>query len=217
MTIKVYNLNRSRSHRIVWLLEEINLPYELVKTERDLKTNRAGQEACAIHPLGKFPIIQDGEFTLAESGAIVEYLVQKYGKGRLAPAVESPEYPNYLFWMHYAEGSFSLPLMMRLFQKRMQLESAPYQAFVDGELKTHLEFIDKHLQKNRYFLGDELSGADFMMGFDLDFSNTLQLLDAYEHIKSYLNRIWSRPAYAKAASDSSYGITDKNIQALKKP
>jgi glutathione S-transferase len=204
MTIKVYNLNRSRSHRVVWLLEELHIPYELIALERDPISQRATIEARSIHPLGKFPIIQDGPVTLSESGAIVEYIVKKYGRGRFAPDSESPHFASYLFWMHYAEGSFSLPLMLEFFQHRMKIDNAHLQHFCKDELQRHLEFIDAHLQSSLYFVGDQLSAADVMMGFTLDFAEALGLLAPYAHIRSYLGRIGERPAYKKAAVDSAY-------------
>ncbi|MCX6128261.1 MAG: glutathione S-transferase family protein [Proteobacteria bacterium] len=213
MSITVYNLNRSRSHRVVWLLEELKIPYELVKIYRDSTTGRANEEACKIHALGKFPVIKDGELILAESGAIVEYIGQKYADKDFSPEPSSAMFANYLFWLHYAEGSFMLPAMMRFYEKRLKLDNEAYTVMVKREMQKHLEFVDDHLKKQHYFIGQKLSGADIMMAFCLDICSTLQLLDSYPAINSYLLRIRERAAYKKAVLEAEYGFVDSKNKA----
>ena len=179
--ITLHHLNNSRSQRVLWLLEELELPYEIVKYERDPRTLAAPASLRAIHPLGKSPVITDGDATLAESGAILEYLVETYGKDKLAPAPGTLAHRDYRYFMHYAEGSLMPFLVMKLVFKKVKTE-APFlvrpiakaidamvsKQFLDPNLKAHLAFLGDHLAKRPWFAGDAFSAADVQMSFPLE-------------------------------------------------
>ena len=196
--IKVHHLNNSRSQRILWLLEELDLPYEIVHYQRDAVTNLAPPELKAIHPLGKSPVITDGDLTVAESGAIVEYLVRKYGKGRLAPAETSPAYVPYLQWMHFAEGSAMLPLLLALYVGRLGDAGAPLHPRIFGEIANHLSYMNNAVAKGAYLLGDEFSAADILNSFVLEAAKVRGLLGDYPNLVDLLARLQARPAYQRA-------------------
>ncbi|HEY5309147.1 MAG TPA: glutathione S-transferase, partial [Casimicrobiaceae bacterium] len=167
--IVVHHLNNSRSQRILWLLEELGLEYEVKRYQRDPKTMLAPPELVAVHPLGKSPVITDGAQTLAESGAIIEYLVDRYGKGRLAPAPDTPERLRYTYWLHYAEGSAMPPLLLNLVFNRLDKGPMPFfvrpilrkvkeralASFIDPRIALHLDFQEAELGKTRWFAGNE--------------------------------------------------------------
>ena len=140
--IVVHHLNNSRSQRILWALEELGLPYEIKRYQRDAQTNLAPPELKQVHPLGKSPVITDGNRTVIESGAIIDYLIRRYGKGRLQPAPETPEYDQYQQWLHYAEGSAMLPLMLNLYVGRLGDAGAPLKPRIESEIANHLGYID---------------------------------------------------------------------------
>ena len=144
--IVVHHLNDSRSQRILWLLEELGQPYEIKQYQRDATTRLAPPELKAVHPLGKAPVMTDGGLTLAESGAVVDYLIRHHGQGRLQPASGSPDYEPYLQWLHYAEGSAMLPLMLRLYVGRLGAAGAPLAPRIASELENHLGYVDRSLQ-----------------------------------------------------------------------
>ncbi|KAB7739510.1 glutathione S-transferase [Parvibaculum sedimenti] len=196
--IKVHHLNNSRSQRILWLLEELDLPYEIVHYQRDAVTNLAPPELKAIHPLGKSPVITDGDLTVAESGAIVEYLVRKYGKGRLTPAETSPDYVPYLQWMHFAEGSAMLPLLLALYVGRLGDAGAPLHPRIFGEIANHLSYMNNAIEKGGYLLGDEFSAADILNSFVLEAAKVRGLLGDYPNLINLLARLQERPAYQRA-------------------
>lgn len=196
--IKVHHLNNSRSQRILWLLEELGVPYEIVPYQRDAVTNLAPPELKAIHPLGKSPVITDDELTVAESGAIVEYLVRKYGNGRLAPAETSPDYVPYLQWMHFAEGSAMLPLLLALYVGRLGDAGAPLHPRIFGEIANHLSYMNDSISEGGYLLGDELSAADILNSFVLEAAKVRGLLDDYPNLVDLLARLQARPAYQRA-------------------
>eukprot|EP01035_Chromulina_nebulosa_P001938 gene1938-2615_t len=163
MTIIVHHLENSRSQRILWLLEELGLPYEIKRYERDKKTMLAPPELKRVHPLGKSPVIVDGDVTLAESAAIVDYIIRRHGRGAMRPAEGSAELEAYLEWLHYAEGSAMLPLMLQLYVSRLKEGGAPLQPRIDSEIARHLGYVDRALKGRAYFVGDALTGADIMM------------------------------------------------------
>ncbi len=196
--IEVHHLNNSRSQRILWLLEELNVPYKIVPYQRDSQTMLAPENLKKVHPLGKSPVICDGEMVLPESGAIVEYLADKYGPGKLAPKVDAPERPRYLYWMHYAEGSIMTPILLAFYAVRFGEAMAPMKDRVQSQLKLHFDVIEEELEKAPYFLGDELSAADMMMSFPLEMSGSLGILDDYSNIKEFLERIRALPSYRSA-------------------
>ncbi|HMB56532.1 MAG TPA: glutathione S-transferase [Arenimonas sp.] len=211
--IVVHHLNNSRSQRVLWLLEELGLPYEIKRYERDAVTMLAPPSLRAVHPLGKSPVITDDGQTVAESGAIVEYLVDKYGQGRLAPAAGTPERLRYTYWLHYAEGSAMPPLLMSLIFARVRSAPAPFfvrpiaraiadkvmDSFVRPQIKTHLDFMEGELGKSAWFAGAEFSAADVQMSFPLEAAASRGGLDASRpKLMDWLARIHARPAYQRA-------------------
>ena len=196
--IEVHHLNNSRSQRVLWLLEELELPYELVKYQRDPVTNLAPDALKAIHPLGKSPVIRDGGQVVIESGAIIEYIVRKYGKGRLVPKEGTPEAVEYLQLMHYAEGSAMLPVMLRLYLGRLGEAAKPLEPRVVSEIENHMGFLDAKLGKNDWFVGNELSAADLQLSFAIQAARLLYGLDKFPNLARFLDRIHARPAYKRA-------------------
>jgi glutathione S-transferase len=198
--IKVHHLNNSRSQRVLWLLEEIGLNYEVVRYQRDAKTMLAPSSLRAIHPLGKSPIIEDGPLRLAETGAIVDYLVDRYGK-ELEPAPGDEAHWRYRYWLHYAEGSLMPPLLLKLVVGRLGLFGWPARRYVDGQIKLHLDYLEKELRHEKWFAGDAFSAADIMMSFPLEAANSRGGLNASRpNLMSFLARIHARPAYQTALS-----------------
>jgi glutathione S-transferase len=211
--IIVHHLNNSRSQRVLWLLEELGVEYEVKRYERDPATLLAPPELGKAHPLGKAPVITDGALTLAESGAIVEYLVARRGGGRLAPAMDSPDWPRYLYWLHYAEGSVMPPLLVKLIFDRIEKSPMPFFArpivrgvaakvrssFIDPRLRLHLDFMEGQLAKSAWFAGDEFTAADIQMSFPLELAVNRVGLDASRpKLMAFLERIHARRAYKRA-------------------
>ena len=196
--IEVHHLNNSRSQRVLWLLEELELPYELVKYQRDAVTNLAPESLKAIHPLGKSPVIRDGDQVLIESGAILEYIVRKYGKGRLAPQQSSPDWPRYLQLMHYAEGSAMLPVMLKLYLSRLGEAAAPLAPRVTGEIENHFGYLDREIAHSDWFVGKELTAADINLSFPIQAARLLHGLEKLPNLARFLDRIHARPAYKRA-------------------
>lgn len=211
--IVVHHLNNSRSQRILWLLEELGLEYEVKRYERDPKTMLAPPELKAIHPLGKSPVITDGELTLAESGAIIEYLVDKYGQGRLAPAAGSVERLRFTYWLHYAEGSAMSPLLLKLVFNKVESSPMPFfvkpfakgiarkvkGSFVEPQIVQHLDYLNGELAATGWFAGDEFSAADVQMSFPLEAAAARGGLDGkWPNLMAFLQRIHERPAYKQA-------------------
>ncbi len=196
--IKVHHLNNSRSQRILWLLEELGTPYEIVKYQRDATTNLAPPELEAVHPLGKSPVIEDGEIKIAESGAIVDYLIRTYGQGRLAPAGEGAEHEAYLEWLHYAEGSAMLPLMLNLYVMRLGEAGAPLKDRIDSETDNHLGYIEGALKGRDYLVGDSLTGADIQLSFVGEVARAFGRLATYPALAAWVERLHDRPAFKRA-------------------
>jgi glutathione S-transferase len=196
--IEVHHLNNSRSQRVLWLLEELGVPYEIVPYQRDAQTNLAPEALKRIHPLGKSPVIRDGDQVVIESGAILEYLVRKYGNGRLVPREGSPDALRYLQWMHYAEGSAMLPLIMQLYLSRLGDAGAPLRPRVVGEIENHLGYLDAELAGRDWFVGDELSAADIQLSFAIQAGRLLHGLEKFPNLARFLDRIHARPAYRRA-------------------
>jgi len=197
--IVVHHLNNSRSQRILWLLEELNTPYRVETYRRDAKTNLAPSELRAVHPLGKSPVIQDGDLVLAESGAIIEYLLERHGNGRLVPARGTNEHVRYLHWMHFAEGTIMLHLVARLYLGRVGDAAKTMQARVEGMIGDELDLVEAELTRGRHMAGAEFSAADVQMGFPLEFAAFAKLVDArHARLRDYLARMQARPAYRRA-------------------
>lgn len=195
--ITVHHLNNSRSQRILWLLEELGLDYEIAGYKRDTTTNLAPDELKKIHPLGKSPVITDGGAPVAESGAIVEYLIRKYGKGKFMPAESAADFIPYLHWMHYAEGSAMLPVMLTLYTMRLGDAAAPLRPRLESEIANHFGYMDKALGKSDFFVGNTLTGADFQIVFVLEAARSLGLLKPFANLNRYLDAVHARPAYKR--------------------
>ena len=196
--ITVHHLNQSRSQRILWLLEELGLPYEIKFYQRDPTTNLAPPELEAAHPLGKSPVITDGDRTIAESGAIVDYLVRRHGEGRLAPAPGTDDYETHQEWLHYAEGSAMLPLMVNLYVTRLGAAGAPLQPRIDSEIARHLGYVDKALAGRDYLMGPNLMAADIQMSFVGEVGRAFGRLGDAKNLDAWVDRLHARPAYKRA-------------------
>jgi len=196
--IRIHHLNNSRSQRILWLLEELGLDYEIVHHTRDPETNLAPASLQAVHPLGKSPVIVDGDITIAESGAIVAYLIRTYGKGRLEAGDSPSEQARYEEWLHYAEGSAMLPLMLLLYTGRLGDAGAPLQPRIDSEIKNHLSYLDAALDGRAYLMGDEPTGCDIQMSFVVEAADAFGRRAEHPNLQGYVARIKARPAYQAA-------------------
>jgi glutathione S-transferase len=196
--LKVHHLNNSRSQRILWLLEELGTPYEIVHYKRMEGLPLAPPELKEVHPLGKSPVITDDGVTVAESGAIVEYLLDKYGKGRMRPAQGTPDHVAYVQWMHYAEGSAMTPLLLALFAGMLGDGAAPLRPYLDMEIGKHLSYIEGALGNRDFLVGKDLSGADVQVSFPLEAAAAGDRLKAHPVLTRYLERLHARPAYKRA-------------------
>jgi glutathione S-transferase len=195
--IVVHHLNDSRSQRILWLLEELALPYEIKRYQR-METRLAPPELAAVHPLGKSPVITDGGRTVFESGAIIDYLIRRHGGGRLQPDPATPAYDDYVMWMHYAEGSAMLPLMLNLYVSRLGDDGEPLHARIASEIANHLGYLDGHLKGRSYLLGDIFTGADIQMSFIGEIAETYGKRAPFAHLDAWVKRMHARPAWKKA-------------------
>ena len=196
--IAVHHLNDSRSQRILWLLEELGLPYEIVTYQRDATTRLAPPELAQVHPLGKSPVIVDGGTTIIESGAIITYVIDSHGGGRLRPAPGSADDTAWLQWLHYAEGSAMLPLMLKLYTARLGDAAAPLAPRIDSEIANHLGYVEASLVGRDWLVGDALSGADIQMSFVGEIAGAFGLRAAYPAIDAWVHRFQARPAYQAA-------------------
>lgn len=196
--IVLHHLNKSRSQRIIWLLEELGQPYEIKAYQRDATTFLAPPELKAIHPLGKSPVIEFDGRVLAESGAITEYLIARHAPERLAPATDSPEYAEYLQWLHFAESSGILPLLLDMFVRK---DGSPMRFLPDyakAECAKVLGYLNEVLANRHYLVGDRLSGADIMNSFLVDLLAQSGQLAHFPHLQAYWERINTHPARQKA-------------------
>jgi glutathione S-transferase len=209
--IVVHHLNNSRSQRVLWLLEELGVPYEVRRYERDAKTMLAPPELLAIHPLGKSPVITDGDKTIAETGAIVEYILDAYGNGRLIPPAGTPERLRFTYWLHYAEGSAMTPLLLKLVFTALParapgllkglvktIAAKAQSGFVDPQLKSHIDYWNAELAKSEWFAGPQFTAADVMMSFPLEAAVSRAGAGSRPRVKAFLERIHARPAYRAA-------------------
>lgn len=196
--IIVHHLNESRSQRILWLLEELELPYEIRSYLRDSRTNQAPPELREVHPLGRSPIIADEGYVIAESGAIIDYLIRRHGGGRMQPDPASPDYDNYVHWMHYAEASAAVPFTVQPIAAGFGKFAAPLARRVASEMNLHLGYIDANLEGRDYLVGNALSGADVQLSFVGELAGTFANRAAYPHLDAWVRRFQGRPAYLAA-------------------
>jgi len=207
----VHHLNNSRSQRVLWLLEELELPYEIKPYQRDAVTMMAPAELRAIHPLGKSPVLTDGDTVVAESGAIVDYVVSRYGNGRLIPPEGTPERLAYTYWLHYAEGSAMPPLLMKLvfgvipertpFLVRpiaKGIADAALKSFIDPQLRLHINYWEAELGKHAWFAGDAFTAADIQMSFPVEAAASRAVVKGLHKLEAFLETIHARPAYRRA-------------------
>jgi glutathione S-transferase len=211
--IVVHHLNNSRSQRVLWALEELGVPYEVKQYERDPKTNLAPASLKNIHPLGKSPVITDGKITVAESGAIIEYLAQTYGQKDFIPEAQSEAHRQYLYWLHFSEGTLMPQLLLKLIFEKIVKHAMPFlikpiakgimkkimTGYVGPNIKGNLDFIESHLKNNEWFAGHQLSGADIQMSFPLEAwlsRNTSE--NNYPEIIAYAKRFQARDSYQRA-------------------
>lgn len=210
--LTIHHLENSRSQRILWLLEELGVDYEMQRYSRDQKTSLAPPELIAIHPLGKAPIITDGDTTVAESGAIVEYLVHKYDDGRLLPAEGSPERLAYTYWLHYAEGTFMPLMIISLLMNKIVTSPMPFfikpvargivgkvrSGYLDANVQRNLDFMEATLTKSAWFCGAAMTAADIQMSFALEAAEVrTDLASDYPKLAALLSRIRALPAYQR--------------------
>ncbi|AKF11386.1 glutathione S-transferase [Sandaracinus amylolyticus] len=210
--ITVHHLDDSRSQRVLWMLEELGVPYEIQRHQRDPKTMLAPAELRRVHPLGKAPVITDEGVTIAESGAILEYLVDRYGEGRLRPARGTPDAMRFTYWMHFAEGSAMPPLLVKLILDRIREAPMPFlakpiarriadqveQAYVEPNVRRMLDFMESELALRTWFAGDEMSAADVQMSFPVEAAAQRFSLERHPKLRAFLDRIHTRPAYRRA-------------------
>ena len=210
--LTVHHLENSRSHRILWLLEELGVDYEIQRYGRDKETGLAPPELLDVHPLGKAPVVTDGDKTLAESGAIIEYLVYEYDDGRLKPPDGTPEQRAYTYWLHYAEGTFAPLMLLSLVMGRIADAPVPFflipvtrgiagkvrEGFLDANIKRNMDFIESSLTGSKWFCGDRFTAADVQMSFAIEAAEVRTDLSAYPHLAGFLAAIRSRSGYRKA-------------------
>ncbi|WJG09635.1 glutathione S-transferase [Aliiglaciecola sp. LCG003] len=211
--IVVHHLNNSRSQRVLWLLEELNLEYEIKHYQRDPQTNLAPNTLKLVHPLGKSPVITDGDITVAESGAIIEYLIETYGE-QLKPAANSESRRQYTYWLHFAEGSLMPPMVAKLVLDKVRAKASPFfikivagkivdkvmQSYYSPIIQNNMSFVNSHLENNSWFAGEQLSGADFQMSFPLEASVARGVGKDFPAIERFVKQVHEREAYKRALS-----------------
>lgn len=211
--ITVHHLNNSRSQRVLWLLEELDLPYQVIRHERDAKTNLAPPALAKVHPLGKSPVIDDAGGVIAETGAIIEHIIDTHGGGRLKPDPDTEDFHRYRYWMHAAEGSYMPPLVLALMLGRIETAPMPFFArpiarklvkgvrdgYLDHTIKALFDYVDAELSARRWFAGENFSAADIIMSFPLEAAVTrTPSARNSQAINNFLKCIHDRPAYARA-------------------
>ncbi|MGJ8662378.1 MAG: glutathione S-transferase [Marinicella sp.] len=212
--LTVHHLNNSRSQRILWLLEELGVDYEIKFYQRNTETQLAPDELKAIHPLGKSPVVTDGDQVLAESGAIIDYLGHKYGDGDWVPRRNSKKYQPYMYWLHYAEGSLMSPLLLKIVFDKVKSSKMPFfvkpiahgiankvmSSFVTPNIVNHFNYVEDHLKANPYFAGKDITGADIQMSFPLEASVARGAIteESHPNIVKFVKTFQARPAYIKA-------------------
>lgn len=194
----VHHLNDSRSQRILWLLEELGVPYEIKFHQRDAATRLAPPELKAIHPLGKSPVITDGDITVAESGAVVDYIQRKYGEGRMGPPADEAGAEKYREWLHYSEGSAMLPLMLNMYVRRLGDAGQPLHRRIESEMANHLSYVEGALEGRDWLMGDEITAADVQMSFVGEVARAFGQMPTYPNLARWVAAFQARPAYGRA-------------------
>ena len=206
--LTVHHLNNSRSQRILWLLEELEIKYDIRFHQRDPHTHKAPPELKSIHPMGKSPVIVDKDNVIAETGAIIVYILDIYGQGKFRPALNTPDYINYVHFLHFAEGSAMFPFLLNLYTSFLGDAAEPLNPLIMTEIKGVLDYCEYHLIGHDYFAGDAISGADIQMIFPLEAARARGRLKGYDACNEYVDKIWARPAYRRAlkkGGDYAYG------------
>lgn len=201
--LTVHHLNNSRSQRVLWLLEELGTPYDIRLYQRDPQTSRAPAELKTIHPLGKSPVIEHDELVVAETGAIIVYLLDQFGADengncRFRPNKGTQDYVDYVHFLHFAEGSAMLPLLLSLYTSFLHEAADPIQPMIMEEIRKVLDYCEYSLIRNDWFAGDRLTGADFAMIFPLEAARARGRLKGYDACNDYVEKAWARPAYLRA-------------------
>lgn len=198
MTLIVHHLNNSRSQRILWLLEEIGAPYEIKYYDRDATTNLAPPELVAVHPLGKSPVISDGDRVIIESGAITEYLCERHGGGHLVPERGTEDHVSHLEWLHFAEGSAMTPILLRIYTARLGEAAAPLEPRINQQLDAHFSYMESRVGDSGHFIGDSLSAADIMLSFPAEIAIMQGMAPRYPKLAAFVNACHARPAWQRA-------------------
>jgi len=198
MTLIVHHLNNSRSQRILWLLEEIGAPYEVKFYDRDATTNLAPPELIAVHPLGKSPVISDGDRVIIESGAITEYLCERHGGGHLVPERGTDDHISHLEWLHFAEGSAMTPILLRIYTSRLGEAAAPLEPRINQQLDAHFTYMESRVGDNGHFIGDSLSAVDIMLSFPAEIAIMQGMAPRYPKLAAFVNACHARPAWQRA-------------------
>ncbi|QGY80157.1 glutathione S-transferase family protein [Sphingorhabdus lacus] len=198
MSLIVHHLNNSRSQRILWLLEELNLNYEIRHHQRDAVTNLAPPELLAVHPLGKSPVIEDGGKVIYESAAIVEYICERHGGAHLVPARGTDDHIRYVEYLHFAEGSAMTPILLNLYTARLGEAAAPLRPRIDQQLQSHFQYMEDQILPSGWFVGDALTGADIMLSFPAEAAVKMGYAADKPKLTAYVAAIHARPAYQKA-------------------
>ena len=196
--IKIHHLNHSRSTRVIWLMEELNEPYEIVQHMRDPNTFRSPQTLERVHPLGKAPVIEDGPLMLAESGAIIEYLISTYGRGKLAPAPGGSSWARYIELLHFAEGSAMFPLLVHLLGMLTGGLSDGLKGFITPDIAKILKYLDAEVARNGYLMAEGFTGADIQMSYVVEIARMGKLHEPYASLEAWMARLEQRPAYKRA-------------------
>lgn len=198
MTLKIHHLNNSRSQRILWLLEELGVSYEIVHHQRDAVTNLAPPSLTALHPLGKSPVIDDDGFIVVESGAIAEYLCERHGGDHLVPSKGTANHVRYLEWLHFAEGSAMTPVLLRLYTARLGDAAEPLQPRINQQLESHFQYMEDSIQPSGFFVGDSLTGADIMLIFPAEIAVAQGFGAKMPKLVAFVKMVHAMPTYQAA-------------------
>jgi glutathione S-transferase len=198
MSLIVHHLNNSRSQRILWLLEELNVPYQIRHHQRDAVTNLAPPELLTVHPLGKSPVIEDDGKIIYESAAIVEYICERHGGAHLVPARGTDDHIRYLEFLHFAEGSAMTPILLNLYTGRLGEAAAPLRPRIDQQLQSHFQYMEDQLRPSGWYVGDTLTGADIMLSFPAEAAVKMGYAADKPKLSAFVTAIHARPAFQKA-------------------